>query len=274
MARISVIMGIYNCASTLKEALDSLFAQTYQDFKIILCDDGSTDNTYDVAKAYAEKYDNVLLIRNDSNIKLAGTLNRCLKYVDTQYVARMDGDDRSLPDRFEKEIKFLDEHPEYAFVSCPMRYFDENGIWMIGHQKEKPKVKDFYKNNLFCHAPMMMRTSVLNEVGGYTDESWTVRCEDYYLWYKVYKKGYLGYNIQEPLYEMRDDRDAFKRRTVKDRWNLYKLSATVKKSLGLRFPYISGIHNLLKILLPSSLMKFLRRIKENLFFKTSKRKSG
>lgn len=270
MARISVIMGIYNCASTLVEALDSIYAQTYQDFKIIMCDDGSTDDTYAVAKKYAERHDNILLLRNGKNRKLAATLNRCLEHVDTQYVARMDGDDRSLPERFEKEINFLDKHSEYAFVSCPMRYFDEDGIWMIGHQKERPLVKDFYKNNLFCHAPMMMRTSVLNEICGYTDEPWTVRCEDYYLWYKVYKAGYFGYNIQEPLYEMRDDRNAFKRRTVRDRWNLYKLSVKIKKSLGLKFPYISGIHNLIKILLPSPIMKLLRKLKEKIILKTTK----
>ena len=59
--RISIIMGIYNCADTLPEALDSLYAQTYRDFKLILCDDGSTDNTFSVAKGYAEKYDNIVL---------------------------------------------------------------------------------------------------------------------------------------------------------------------------------------------------------------------
>ncbi len=256
-----MIMGIYNCASTLVEALDSLYAQTYQDFKIILCDDGSSDDTYAVAKCYAEEHDNITLIKNEKNRKLAATLNRCLELVDTEYVARMDGDDLSVPDRFEKEISFLDEHPEYAFVSCPMRYFDEQGVWMTGTQKEKPVIKDFYKNNLFCHAPMMMRTNIMKEVGGYTDELWTVRCEDYYLWYKVYKAGYLGYNIQEPLYEMRDNRDAFKRRMAKDRWNLFLLSAKVKKSLGLNFPYLSGISLLVRIILPPSLMRCLRRIK-------------
>ncbi|MBR1626436.1 MAG: glycosyltransferase family 2 protein, partial [Bacteroidales bacterium] len=124
MYRITVIMGIYNCASTLVEALDSLYAQTYKNFKIVLCDDGSTDETYEVAKNYARNKDNIILIKNDKNLKLAATLNHCLKYADTEYVARMDGDDISLPERFEKEIEFLDSHQEYAIVSCPMIYFD------------------------------------------------------------------------------------------------------------------------------------------------------
>lgn len=259
--RISVIMGIYNCSSTLVEALDSLMSQTYKDFKIILCDDGSTDDTYNVALDYASKHDNIILIKNKKNIKLAGTLNHCLEYVDTEYVARMDGDDISLPERFEKEINFLDNHPEYALVSCPMYYFDENGIWMTGKAKKKPTKEDFSNGSLFCHAPMMMRTKVIKEVGGYTDEPWTVRIEDYYLWFKIYKAGYVGYNLQEPLYKMRDGQDAFKRRTAKVRWIAYKTSVRVKKSLGLKHPYLSGIHNVAKIFVPSFIVKLYRKRK-------------
>ena len=105
--RISVIIGIYNCAPTLVEALDSLYNQTFKDFKIILCDDGSSDDTYNVAKDYVSRHDNIILIRNECNMGLNYTLNHCLKYADTEYVARMDGDDISMPTRFEKEINFL-----------------------------------------------------------------------------------------------------------------------------------------------------------------------
>ena len=154
MARVSVIMGIYNCAPTLVEALDSLYAQTYQDFKIILCEDGSSDNTYEVAKQYQAQHDNIVLIRNEKNMGLNITLNRCLELVDTEYVARMDGDDISLPDRFEKEVKFLDEHPEYALVSCPMIYFDENGVFRIGKDGGEPSKKSFILSAPFCHAPV------------------------------------------------------------------------------------------------------------------------
>ncbi|MDE7496758.1 MAG: glycosyltransferase, partial [Muribaculaceae bacterium] len=126
--RISVIIGIYNCAPTLAEALDSLLAQTYQSFKVILCDDGSKDDTVKVASEYVANYpDKFILIRNERNMGLNFTLNHCLEYADTEYVARMDGDDISLPERFEKEITFLDSHPEIAIVSTPMIYFDEGG---------------------------------------------------------------------------------------------------------------------------------------------------
>ena len=99
-------MGIYNCAATLAEALDSLYAQTYHNFKIILCDDGSSDDTYAVAKQYADAHDNIVLVRNEKNMGLNYTLNHCLEYADTEYCARMDGDDISLPTRFEKKSSF------------------------------------------------------------------------------------------------------------------------------------------------------------------------
>lgn len=93
---------------------------------MILCDDSSKDNTYEVAKTYCEKYpERFILLKNDRNMGLNYTLNRCLEYADTEYIARMDGDDVSLPTRLEKEVAFLDAHLEYAIVSCPMNYFDD-----------------------------------------------------------------------------------------------------------------------------------------------------
>ena len=125
--KVSVIMGIYNCASTLAEAIDSLLAQTYTDWELIMCDDGSTDNTIAVAESYVERCDNILLIQNEHNMGLPATLNHCLEYAESEYIARMDGDDISLPERFAKEVDFLDTHMEYALVSCYMICFDEHG---------------------------------------------------------------------------------------------------------------------------------------------------
>ncbi|MFQ9065328.1 MAG: glycosyltransferase family 2 protein [Eubacterium sp.] len=105
---VSVIMGIYNCADTLAESLDSLLVQTYQNFEIIMCNDGSTDNTFEIAKQYNDKYsDRIVLIENAKNMGLNYTLNHCLEYCKGEYIARMDGDDISLPLRFEKEVSFF-----------------------------------------------------------------------------------------------------------------------------------------------------------------------
>ena len=87
-------MGIYNCAKTLPEAIDSILAQTYSNWELIMCDDGSSDDTYAIAEKYKITYPNkIKLIKNEKNLGLNATLNNCLKYVDGNYIARMDGDD-------------------------------------------------------------------------------------------------------------------------------------------------------------------------------------
>lgn len=257
-------MGIYNCEATLVEALDSLYAQTYKGFKVILCDDGSSDNTYQVASDYASNHENIILLKNRKNLKLAATLNHCLEYADTEYVARMDGDDISLPTRFEKEISFLDEHPEYAIVSTPMIYFDENGDWKHGIAKEYPQKIDFIWGSPFCHAPCMMRTEALRNIGGYTDNKYTIRMEDYYLWYKFYKAGYIGYNIQEQLYKMRDDQAAIERRKigVKRRFYGMKTDIEVLKGLGISPIYwFRTLRNIPIMLMPQSIYLFFHKRK-------------
>lgn len=259
--RISVIMGIYNCANTLAEALDSLYSQTFNNFKIILCDDGSTDNTYEVAKTYADSHNNIVLLRNENNIKLAATLNRCLEYVDTEYVARMDGDDISLPTRFEKEIDFLDKHPEYALISCAMIYFDETGDFGLGKPLEKPTKLDFRTGSPFAHAPCMIRTDVIKYVDGYTVNNKLIRGQDYYLWYKIYKKGYKGYNLTEPLYKMRDDRNALTRRKFKYRLHFSYIKYFVLKDFKIRFPLYYCVFDLSKAFVPPPLMSWMHRIR-------------
>ena len=113
MPRISIIMGIYNCADTLGEAIDSILAQTYTDWKLIMCDDGSVDDTYSVAQRYVRQFsDKMVLLKNDHNMGLNYTLNHCLSAADGELIARMDGDDIALPQRFEREVAFLDAHPE------------------------------------------------------------------------------------------------------------------------------------------------------------------
>ena len=259
MARISVLMGIYNCAGTLVEALDSLYAQTYQDFKIILCEDGSSDDTYAVAEQYAKSHDNIILLRNEHNMGLNYTLNRCLDHADTEYIARMDGDDISLPHRFETEIRFLDDNPEFAIVSCPMLYFDAKGVFRTGTANSFPSKNTLIYGSPFCHAPCMGRTSVFKSIGGYSVAKRYLRVEDYVLWVNLYASGHHGANLTEALYMMRDDRDAIKRRTFRARINstLAKFEAYHKLGIPLRY-YPLALLPVLIGLLPNGLYVYLR----------------
>lgn len=219
LVRVSVIMGIYNCADTLSEAIESILDQTFTKWELIMCDDGSTDDTIRIARAYEKQCpQKIIVIRNEHNLGLNATLNHCLEYAKGEYVARMDGDDISLPNRLQAEVEFLDAHPEYAIVSTPMIFFDENGDWGRNTSIEIPQLKDFVFHPPFhCHAPCMIRKEAYMKVGGYTVDKRLLRYEDCNLWYKLYSAGYRGYNIQEPCYKMRDDRNAAARRTTESR---------------------------------------------------------
>lgn len=261
--RISVIIGIYNCAATLGEALDSLLAQTYQDFKVIMCDDGSKDNTVEVAQSYVDKFpDKFILIRNERNMGLNYTLNHCLKYADTEYVARMDSDDFSLPHRFEEELNFLDAHHEYAIVSTPMIYFDENGEYRRGSGGYEVTNRTTSTGPSFCHAPAMIRTEAYRSVGGYGEGKYLMRVEDVHLWYKMYAKGYKGYTLKEPLYAMRDDRNAIHRRKFKYRVNSFLVRWEWVPKVGLpRWRRIYAFYPILVGLLPNPIYNILHKMR-------------
>ena len=232
-------MGIYNCESTLDEAIESILSQTYTSWKMIMCDDASSDNTYSVAQKYVEKYpEKFILIKNEKNMGLNYTLNHCLQYADTKYVARMDGDDISLPERFEKEVTFLKENPEYAIVSAQMECFDESGVFGKSGGFGEAKREDIPKNTPFCHAPCMVLKEAYDAVGGYSVSNKLLRVEDYELWVKMYAAGYKGYNLPEVLYRMRDDRNATKRRKFRYRINEAYVRYLAVKRLGLSKKYL------------------------------------
>ena len=264
--KISILMGVYNCAPTLREAIDSILAQTYENWEFIICDDGSSDESHAIALEYAARDPRRFrVIRNDRNRGLNFTLNRCLSMADGEYVARMDGDDLSEPDRFEKLTAVLNEHSEYAIVSSFMTTFDENGIWGLIRTKEMPQVRDFPTTvPMFCHAPCMIRREAFLDVQGYTEDERLLRVEDYHLWYKFYAKGYRGYNIQEALYHMRDDRNATRRRNARARMN--GIYATFVGFRMVKLPgwmYLYAVKNALvetgKLLMPDAVYEFFHK---------------
>lgn len=217
--KISVIMGIYNCADTLPEAIESIVKQTYTNWQLIMCDDCSTDNTYDVAQSFVEQYpDRMILIRNEKNMHLAYSLNHCLEYADGEYVARMDSDDVSLPERFEKQVNYLRNHREYDLVDTEMSVFDGEKIAAIRkHNDDVPCVFDLKKGPCFFHATIMTYRSVYERLKGYQVLNRTERGQDYDLWFRFFHEGYKGKHIGEPLYVVTEDRNCYKRKKFKYR---------------------------------------------------------
>lgn len=266
--KVSIIMGIYNCEKTLKEAIDSILNQTYSNWEFIMCDDGSKDETYRIAEEYAKKDSRFVLLKNEKNMGLNYTLNKCLSEATGEYVARMDGDDVSLPERFEKQVKFLNDNPQFALVSTGMSIFDESGEWGQLKTIEYPKIKDFCNHApLFPHAAVMIRKEVFLDVGGYTVKKQLLRVEDCHLWYKIYSKGYKGANIKENLYKMRDDRNAIARRTFSARMNWIYVNWVGFKLVKMpwyRYIYALKItmSEIVKAILPKSIYKALHKRKQ------------
>jgi len=211
--KISVIMGIYNCEKTLKESIDSLLNQSYESFEIILCDDGSRDTTLQIAKDYVEKYPKkIRLIQNKTNKGLAYSLNRCIDISNGEYIARMDADDVSYKNRLEKQISYLESHPECALVGSQVFLFNDKGVWGIRKAKSDPLKKDFLFGSQFVHPTIIIKKTILNQIGNYTVSKATLRAEDYDLFMRVYAAGFKGHNLQDVLLNYREDNATFKRR--------------------------------------------------------------
>ena len=260
--KISVLMGIYNCEQTLAAALDSVLAQTEQDFELILCDDGSTDGTYALAEQYARRDARIVLLQNSSNQGLNQTLNTCLFHAKGEYIARMDGDDICAAHRFATQLAFLEQHEAYAFVSSAMAMFDEHGVWGRTYPKPAPAARDFKRDTPFSHAPVMIRREAIEAVGGYTVDQRLLRVEDFHLWVKLYAKGYRGYNLEEPLYLVREDRASASRKKCKYRLNQVRVQLYAIKVLRLPCYYVLYcIPTLLLGLMPKWLYRALHRAK-------------
>lgn len=257
---ISILMGIYNCEDTLETAAKCIIDQTYSKWELIMCDDCSTDGTLKIARKLAKQDQRIKVIKNEKNLTLAPTLNHCLSIAKGKYVARMDGDDICALDRLEKELHFLERHEEYSLVSCNMDLFDQKGVYRTIFYIAKPSKHDFVKTSPFCHAGCMMRTDIMRKLGGYSESLYRRRVEDYDLWVRMYFEGFEGYNLQETLYAMRDDRNALYRRTWRNRINemIVKFEACRK----LKLPPISYgwiFVPIIKWMVPSFVYKIIHK---------------
>lgn len=258
--KISVLMGLYNCSETLLEAVSYIQAQTYENWELIMCDDCSTDNTYELAVDISNKDNRIKVLKNEKNMTLAPTLNRCLNEATGEFVARMDGDDRCAPERFELELKTLMETQEYALVSCFMEIFDETGTTGIVRYKQTPEYKDFVKGSPFCHAGCMMKTEVLRKLGGYNTSQDVLRAEDFDLWVRMYEMGYKGITLPKPLYSMRDDLNAYRRRKFSHRFIEFKIRMRAIKIFKLsKINIIFALKPIIIAFIPRFLYKILHK---------------
>ena len=209
---VSIIMGVYNGADTLEEAIESLKKQTYKNWELIVCDDCSTDSTMSILEEYSTSDARIKVIQNECNLGLAASLNQCIKYVNGSFIARMDCDDISDPLRLEKQVSYLEEHAECDLVGTYMKEFEGKKYGRVVETKINPTKYDLPKGAPFAHATILVRSEVMKELKGYCISNHTVRTEDVDLWYRFFAAGFIGANIPEALYYVRMDEAAYKRR--------------------------------------------------------------
>lgn len=260
---ISVIMGVYNDSIFLEEAIQSILNQTFSDFEFIICNDCSTESKVeDILKKYAKIDNRIIIINNQVNSGLAKSLNKCLSIAKGKYIARMDSDDRSLPNRFEVEKNFLDNHKSVAVCGSQTFYINNEGVRYKKSEIDKPIIIDFdyaVKKSCLIHPTVMMRKSALNQVNGYTVNENTLRAEDYDLWCKLTYCGYKLINLPDILFEYREDLSAFKKRKYKYRIQECRIKYYwLNKSKLSIFKYFYAIRPLIIGLIPSIIMKKIK----------------
>lgn len=197
--KMSVIMSVYNGEKYIREAIESILAQTFTDFEFIIVNDGSTGNSLEIIQSYNDK--RIRIINNEKNIGLTKSLNKALKQARGEYIARQDADDISLPNRFEEQIKYFEKDPEVALLGTSIYVIDENGK-MVGKcvTLAKPTISDLFKGNQFNHGSVMFKKDVADDSGGYNELFRYV--QDYELWLRI-AKHYEVRNLTQPLYKLR-----------------------------------------------------------------------
>lgn len=194
--RVTVLMSVYNGEAYLRQAIDSILNQTYQDFEFLIVNDGSTDSSRDIILSYKDP--RIRMIDNQHNMGLTKSLNRGLEKAKGKFIARMDADDISLPDRFSKQISFLEQHPEVGVLGTWLESIDINGetasIWKmpVSHSLI---VWTLQFNNYLMHPTVMMRRDLVKRAGGY---NLIGPSQDYDLWCRLAKQTRMA-NLPEPL---------------------------------------------------------------------------
>lgn len=236
---ISVIMGVYNQQdlNVFERSVNSVLEQSYSNFEFLIYNDGSSIPEVNAYICSLEDKDSrIRVIGSKDNHGLGYALNRCIDIARGTYLARMDADDVSCPDRFKVEIEFLENHPEYMWCGSNCQLMDDEGIWGEGVRPEHPVSEDYLKYSPYIHSTVMYRASLFREVAGYAEEKKTARCEDYELFMRLFRLGYKGYNIQKCLLNYRVDRNRYHTRSWISRFHEGQVRYEGFRGLGILWP--------------------------------------
>jgi glycosyltransferase involved in cell wall biosynthesis len=201
---VTVLLCTHNDVRFLPQAVESIFAQTLGDFEFLVIDDGSSDGTAEYLTAVAGEDPRVRVLRNERNIGLTRSLNLGLASARGRLVARMDADDVSAPERLERQVAFLERHPDVGLVGSSRTLIDEQGT-TLGYARAVPDDLGIrwkcLLGNPFAHPSVLIRREVLIRHGLSYNESHRT-AQDYELWPRVLRH-VKGANLEEPLLRYR-----------------------------------------------------------------------
>lgn len=198
--QVSILMPVYNTAPYLCEAMDSILSQTFTDFELIVLDDCSPDNAEEILDTYDDP--RIVRYKGEKNIGLSNVLNIGLEMARGKYIARMDSDDISLPNRLQVQVNYLEHHPEIDLASVGMQLFGaKEDVWIREQNFEKVKI------NALFHSPVLHASSVWRkesfENHGLRFAQEMVPAEDYDMWTRALLKGMRLVNLPDVLYQYR-----------------------------------------------------------------------
>lgn len=194
---VTVLMPVRNGAAHVRAAVESILAQTFGDFELLILDDGSTDATSEILRSFSDP--RIRVVTNPQNLGLVPTLNRGLELAQGELIARQDHDDISLPARLQRQVEYLREHPECALLGTEAIQTDAAG--RKAFRLLRPGTADSVRwylcfDNAFIHSSVMFRRAVaLGEFGGYPR---SLHSEDYALWSRIAQRHETA-NLTEPL---------------------------------------------------------------------------
>jgi len=229
--KISVLMPAYNTEKYIGEAIESILNQTFKDFEFIIIDDCSTDNTWEIIQGYVKKDERIIVLRNKKNSKICKTLNRGIDIAKGKYIARMDADDWSYPDRFEKQFKFMENNPEVVISGGTMEVCDEK-MDLLNQRKynltDGEIRKKLFRYSPFCHATTIYKTKIVKKINGY-DEMFYV-AQDYDFYFRLGMHGKFG-NLKDILYKLRTHPESLssKKTRIQEKFTLMIRKKAVKE---------------------------------------------
>ena len=200
--KISVLMSVYNGEPFLCKAIESVLNQTFGDFEFIIFDDKSLDASASIVRNYGD--DRILFIENEENVGLTKNLCTGMAMAKGEYIARMDADDVCLPQRLERQVQFLDEHPEISVLGSAVYFFDNTGKEILGLQPtehEEIKCELLYQFTMLHPSVMMRRGDCARHGLNYNPHF--VYSQDFDLWVRSVRKLRFA-NLREPLIKMRE----------------------------------------------------------------------